>query len=138
MKSEPSSECGIFEGPISIISVKRGSIVGEIGFENVQATVAIEIGDTRSHTCLLASILVECGTCGYRNISESSVTIVVVQNAGSAVAGDVNVRPAVGVEVESRDTERVMAIGAIEVRFNCDIFECTVAAVAIKNVLRAW
>jgi len=101
MKPEPGSECGILESPVSVVSIKRGSIVREIGFENVQATVAIEIGDTGSHTCLLASILVECGTCGYRNIGESSVAIVVLQNAGSAVAGNVDIWPPVVVEIKS-------------------------------------
>ena len=61
-----------------------------------------------------------------------------IKNAGSAVAGDVDVGPAVVVEVESGNAEGVVAGGLIDVRFRGDVFEFSVSQIVIKNVFRPW
>ena len=63
--------------------------------------------------------------------------IVAIKNAGSAIAGYKNIRPSIFVEIERRHAERVVAIGAIDVRFCGDVFKSSVAAIVIENVLRA-
>src|ERR1039458_3122784 len=45
--------------------------------------------------------------------------------------------PAVFVEIQRGNAERVMPLGAIDVRLYGDVFERTVAFVVIKNILRA-
>ena len=63
--------------------------------------------------------------------------VVAVENAGSAVAGDIDVGPAVVVEIESGNAEGVMAVGSVDVGFRGDVLERAVAAVVIEDVLRA-
>ena len=58
-----------------------------------------------AHASLLASVFVEGGAGEDGYVGEGSVVIVAVENAGGAVAGDVDVGPAVVVEVEGGDAE---------------------------------
>ena len=60
--------------------------------------------------------------------------VVAIKNAGGAVAGDENVGPSIFVEVERRDAESVVAVGAIDVCFVGDIFKCAIAAIVVQNV----
>ena len=63
--------------------------------------------------------------------------VVAVKNAGRAVTGDENVGPAILVEVESGDAERVVPVGSIDMCLGGDVFKRAVAFVVIKNILRA-
>src|SRR5437588_10438882 len=62
--------------------------------------VAVVVGNGRSHARLLASVFVEGRARRDRDIGKRSVVIVAVENAGRAVAGDINIGPAVFVEIE--------------------------------------
>src|SRR5215469_351022 len=100
-------------------------------------TIPVVIADGRTHSRLLAAIFVEGGARGYRNVGERSIVIVVVKDRGRAVAGDENVGPAVFIEVERRYAKGVMAVRVIDVRFGRNIFEPSVAAIVVKDVLCA-
>ena len=60
---------------------------------------------------MCAAVFVEGGAGGDGDVGEGAVAIVVVENAGGAVAGDENVGPAVVVVVERGDAEGVVAVG---------------------------
>ncbi len=95
----------IGKGAVAVVAVQRRSIVGEIGFENVEMAVAVVVGDGRAHACLLAPVFVEGGARGDGDVGEGSIMIVAVENAGRAVAGDVNIGPAIFIEIERGDAE---------------------------------
>src|SRR5260370_41255469 len=83
-----------------MVGIEGGGVVGEIGLDNVEASVAIVVDGIGSHAGLLAASVVE-GDAGLDgNFCESSVVVVVKEQAGSGIAGDVDVGPAVVVEVE--------------------------------------
>ena len=86
---------------------------------------------------MLAAILVEGRARADGDISKCPVVIILIKNAGRAVAGDVDVGPTIIVEVERGNTERVASIRAIDVCLDRDIFEGTVAAIVIQNIFRA-
>src|SRR4029077_1365188 len=65
---------------------------------------------------------------------ERAVVIVAIENAGSAVAGDKDVGPAVFVEVERGDAEAVVAVGFVDVSGLGDVLEGAVAAIVIKEI----
>jgi hypothetical protein len=124
----------VVESSIAVVAIESGGVVGEICFEDVQLAVTVEVGDGRAHAGLSVAVFVEGGASGDGDISESAVAIIVIENAGGAVAGDENVRPAVIVVIESGDAQGVMSIGSIDVGFCADVFESAVAAVVIENV----
>ena len=99
--------------------------------------VAVVVSDGRPHSGLFAPVFVERRSCGHRNVSKSSIMIIAIQNAGSAVARDKNIRPPVFIEVERRDAERIVAVGAIDVRLCRDVFKCSIAAIVVKNIFRS-
>src|ERR1700740_2634642 len=100
-------------------------------------TIAVVVADGRSHTCLLTPVFIKSGTGCNRNVGESPVVIVSIQDRGGAVARNVDVWPAVFVEVERRNAEGIVTVGALDVRLARNIFEGSVAAIVVKNVLRS-
>src|SRR5205085_12109619 len=86
------------------------------------------------HAGLCATILVKRRTRSHAYIRKGAVAIVVVKNTGCAVAGYVDVGPAIVIEVQSRDPERVVPVSAINVGFDGDIFKTSVAAIVIQDI----
>src|SRR5271155_5510772 len=54
-----------------------------------------------------------------------------------ALSGNVNIRPAIIVEVEGGNAERVMSIGPVDVSLGRDICKRAVTAIFVQNILRA-
>ena len=79
--------------------IEVAGVVGEVGFENIEPAVAIVITDCHAHAGLLVAIFAVGASGDDRDIGESAVVIVVEQNAGLRVDRDINVRPAVVVEI---------------------------------------
>src|SRR5579872_1220112 len=99
--------------------------------------VAVVISDGRSHARLLASVFVKRSASGDSYVGKSPVVIVAIKNAGRAVAGDENVGPTVFVEIQRRNTESIMAVGAVDMGLRRDVFKRSVAAVVVKDVFCA-
>src|SRR5882724_1595696 len=99
-------------------------------------SVTVVVADRRTHACLFAAVLVKGRTGRDRYIGESPVMVVTIENARGAVAGDENVGPAIFVEVECRDAEAVVTVGAVDMRLHRNIFKCSVTAIVIENIFR--
>src|ERR1700730_13110546 len=99
--------------------------------------IAVVVGDGRAHPCLVAAVFIEGRACGYGDVGECSIVIIVVENARGTVAGNVNIGPAIFVKIEGGNAEGIMAVGAVDVRFHGYVLECAVALVVVKNILRA-
>src|SRR5208282_6531585 len=79
-------------------------------------------------------VFVEGGAGGDGYIGESAVAIVVVENAGRAVAGDENIGPAIVVVIQRGDAQGIVAVGFIDVGLCTDVLERAVTAVVIQNI----
>src|SRR6185312_16795625 len=77
------------------------------------------------------------GARNHRHVGKCSVAVVVVKNTGRAVARDIDVGPAVIVEVEGGDTEGVVSAGLINLCFRSDVLELAMAQVAVEDILGA-
>ena len=62
--------------------------------------------------------------------------VVAERMLGVRIAGDVDVGPAVVVEVERGDAEAVVPGGLIEVGLGADVGEFSFAEIVVKNILR--
>ena len=127
----------VVESAVAIVAVERGGVVGEVGFENVEAAVAVVVGGRGAHAGLGAAVFVEGCARGDGNVLEGAVAIVVIEDAWGGIAGDENVGPAVVVIVESGDAEGVMAVGLVDVRFSGDVFKGSIAAIAVEDIFCA-
>src|SRR5216683_2830090 len=93
---------------------------GKICLEQIEPAIAIVVRDGGAHAGLLAPVIIKRRARNNGDIGERAVVIVVVQDAGGAVASDENVRPAVVVIVERGNTEGIVAVGLIDARFYGD------------------
>ena len=137
VQAQASRRCGIGEGAVAVVAIQGGSVVRKICLKDVEVAVAVVIGDSRSHAGLFAAIVIESCSCCHRNVSKCPVMIVAIKNAWRAVAGDEYVGPAILVEIERGDTERVMTVGTVDVGFGGDVFEGALALVVIQDIFRA-
>src|SRR4249919_455991 len=85
MLAESRGEGYIRKNSIPIVAVEGWGVIGKVGLKNVQAAVAIVIGDSRAHSGLLATVFVECNSSHDGNICEAAVMIVVIEDARGAV-----------------------------------------------------
>src|SRR5271169_40461 len=111
--------------------------IGEVSLENIQPSVAVVIRDSCSHPRLLAPLFVERYSSHHRNIGESSIAIVVIKNAGGAVGGYVDIRPAIIVKIKCGNAERIASCGLVDVSLFGDIREGPITAILIQNVFRS-
>ena len=116
--------------------IERGCVVRKISFENVRLAIVVIVADSRTHAGLLAAIFVEGNTDFGRHVSKSPIFQIVIQNAGRAVARDIDVRPTVIVVVESGDAQAIMAVRFLNAARFADIFELSSAQIVIENVRR--
>src|SRR5262249_5879900 len=100
-------KCYVSESPVSIVVIEIAGVVGEVCFENIQPTIAVVVADRDSHPRLLVAVVAVCATGGDSNLAESAVVVVVEEHAGLGVHGDMNVGPAIVVEIVRNGRNRV-------------------------------
>ena len=94
---------GVLKGAATEVVVERGRIAGEVCLDQVEIAIEIIVGGGDAHAGLWLAIWTE-GTPGLDgDIFKSSVLFVVVKRARGGVIGNVDVGPAVVVEVGSED-----------------------------------
>jgi len=71
----------------------------EVGFENVEVPVIVEIADPEPQAALLLAILVERHSGLEAALGERAVVVIAEEQAGRCIACHVNVRAAVAVEI---------------------------------------
>src|SRR5260370_21068775 len=100
MQTKSRGKGKIRKDSFTVIAVQSRRVIGEVGLKNIQPSVAVVIRDGSSHARLLSPIFVERYSSHHRNIGESAIAIVVIQNTRCAVARYVNIQPAIVVKVE--------------------------------------
>src|SRR5439155_1951390 len=133
VQSKPRGKGLIVKRAVAVVVVKRGGVVREIGFEKVELPVAVIVRNRRAHARLFAPVVVESRSGNDGHVRECAVMIVVVENARGAVAGNINVRPAVVIIVERGYAEAVMPVGLIYFRFPGHILKRAVAEIVIQK-----
>src|SRR5690349_8936859 len=89
----------IFENAAALISIYVRVIAGKIGLQDVQLSIAVIISDGHSHTALLEAMLVERNSCLGGDLGKSAILVVPEKQAGRGIARDVDIGPAISVEV---------------------------------------
>ena len=138
----------VLESAVAIVPVHRRHLVREVGADDIQPAIAIVIAHTRAHSRESHAVFIEGAARGNGDFPKCAVVIVVVEQAGRGVAGHVDIRPAVVVEIGRGGPHPVGARGPpvlayerggrrarlSDARFLRHIFERTIAAIAIQQV----
>ena len=109
--AQPGLDAGVFKSAVAIVAVQRGHLFGEVCSRNIQPAIAIEICHSDTHSGEGDSIFIQSATGRYRDFPERPIVIVAIKQAGSAVAGNVNIGPSVVVEVGRRRSHAVRTSG---------------------------
>src|SRR5258708_36194190 len=131
MEAKDGGEGGVVKSAIAVVAIECSGVVGEIGFENIEIAVAVVVGNGGTHAGLFAAVVIEGSASGHGEIGEGSVAIVVIEDAGGAVPGNIDIRPALVGVVQRRNAESVVARGRIDVSCGGDGLESAMAAVSI-------
>src|SRR5690349_7236550 len=147
---KPRLQHGIVERSIPVVVVHIRGLVGVIGLNNVEPTIAIVVPHSHSHPALGGAVLVDGTADLASDFFEGSIALVVIEAAGNGIASHIDVRPAVVVEISCTDPKtigtnrkpilvdkgygRIRAARGGNARCDRYIFKGAVAAVTIQNV----
>src|SRR5580704_12928486 len=118
---------------VTTIEVERWGVVAEVRFDDVLIAVVGKVVCRKAHACLLGTILVVRHAGFLSDVGERSVLVVVIQNAGGGVAGNVDIRPSIMVEIRCQRGESVTSRCIENAGFLGDVDKCAIAIVVIKR-----
>src|ERR1022692_15184 len=118
----------------AIVLVQHFCVFGKVGFENIQMAVQIVVSDTDSHPRLFRSVIAQGHATLNPLLFEGSVVLIDEQEAGSRVAGDIDVGPTVLVEVRRHDGHSIAGPKLPNARLNADIGKGSISIVSVKGV----
>ena len=111
VRAQAAGERGIFEIAVAQVVIKRRSVAGKIGFDDVEVAVQIIVGRRNAHACLRLAVGAEYATGFHGNVYEFAILLVLVKRAGGGIVGDVDVGPAVVVEIGRQHAQPEGAVG---------------------------
>ena len=132
--ADAGREGDVGEGAVAVVVIEVAGVVGEICLENIEPAVAIVVGDADAHAGLLVAVFAVGDARDDSNIGERAVVIVAEQNARLRIDGDVDVGPAVVVEIVGDRGDRVARARLEDAGFFGDVGESAVAVVVIEDV----
>src|SRR2546429_8988306 len=119
---------------MAIVDIQVGAFVGQICFEDIFVTITVKIAGSHSHACLRQPICAVSRPRQQAHLLKRAVSLIDPEMSGGAVIGDVNVRPAVPVEIGANNPETGPDSPADSSRFG-DIFKRPITAV-VKQARR--
>ncbi len=121
----------------ALIVVERRRVAGEICFNQIEIAIQIIIRCRDPHAGLRLSIRAQSASCFDCDVLKFPVLLVLVERAGGGIVGDINIGPAIVVEICSQHSEAVGAAGAENSRRVGNVGERAIAVVVIQNVFAA-
>ena len=117
--------------------IERGRVAREICLHEIEVAVEIVVGGGDSHAGLRLAVGAQGATGFERDVDELAIFLVLVEGAGGGVVGNVDVGPAVVVEIGGEHAKTIGAICAENPRDPRDVGEGSVAVVVIQDVFAA-
>ena len=112
LHAEPRRPRHVVEVPLAVVVVEAVGVVGEMRLEEVEVPVEVVVADPHPHPRLLRAVLAERDAPQDALLAERSVMVVDEQQAGRGIAGDVDVRPPVFVQIGGDDGHAVALVAS--------------------------
>ena len=97
--------------------------------EDVGQPVQIVVAYGDAHASLLCAVFVQRDPAFQTDLAERAIVVVPKQQAGRGIAGDVNIGPAVVVEIRRHGSQAVRACHPADPRPLRDLLKCPVASI---------
>ena len=135
--AEPALKRGVLKVRPAKIVVQGGRVAREIRLHQIEIAIEIVIGSGNAHARLRLPVGAQCAAGFQRNVGERSVLFVLIECASRRIIGDINVRPAIVVEIRRQHAQSVSSVGLQNSRFLADVRERAIAVVVIQNIFPA-
>src|SRR3954468_10093613 len=137
VRAQACDKGSVFETRSALVAIERWRIPGEISFDDIEIAVHVIVGSGYAHSGLWLAVWTQRATRFNGNVLKLSIFLVLIQGARGGIICDVDVRPAVIIEIGGEHTQTVRAIRAENARRFGNIRERAVSVVVIKNVFAA-
>ncbi len=127
----------IFKAAVAEVEVERVCVSGEVGLDEVEQAVAVEVADRNAHARLGFAVGRESDARFDGDVFEGPVFLILVIRSSGGVVGDVDVGPAVIVKIGDRDAEAIGADGVEDAGLFRYVGEGSIAVVVVEDVLAA-
>src|SRR5215831_2531178 len=104
-----------------LVPVKRCQITREVGLCDIQTAIAIEVADRDAHACLKRTVEIVGDSRCCAAFLKSPIVHVPVEEAWRHVASDVDIGPAIVIEIGCGNSQRVSASRFQNSRFLRDV-----------------
>ncbi len=132
--ARPLSLRHIVEHRAAIVDVESIGLPRVVGQKDVLVTIVVHIGDIDTHGSLSLAFRIDRTTGQQGVVPEGAVPIVHEQQIGHAVVGDVEIGPAIEVEVGRSDTQASPRLDS-DAGLDRDILEGSIAAIAKQTIV---
>ena len=101
----------VFEELAVLVLVERRPVAGEIRLGDIQKPVAVVIRDRDAHAGLQVAVGIVGDARCVAALFKGPVVFVAIEEAGGLVAGDIDIGPAVVIEIRDDHAEAIAAAG---------------------------
>src|SRR5579864_1800205 len=101
-RSQTCGKSGVLKTCAALVVVERRRVPSEVSFNNVEIAVQIIIGGRYAHARLRLAVRAERASRFDGNVLKFSVLLILVKSAGRGIVGNINIRPAVVVQIRSQ------------------------------------
>src|SRR5205814_8578082 len=113
----------------------RRSVTREIRFQQIQISIEIVVSSRNAHARLRLAVGAQRTTGFQRDVYKFSVLLVLIKSACSGIVGDVNIRPAIIVEIGCQHSQSESSVCLENPRALGNIRESSITIVVIEDVL---
>ena len=111
VRAQSGRESGVFKIAVAEVVIERGRVACEVGLYDIEIAVHIVIRRRNAHARLRLAVRTQRATRLQSDVYELSIFLVLVKGAGRGIVGDVDVGPAVVVEISGEDSQAKGSIG---------------------------
>src|ERR1019366_7180302 len=123
----------VAESPIAQVAVEGVGVTREVGLEDVEVTVAVIIGGSRSHARMFPAILVDGEARGEADLLKRPVSLVVEVQTGRRIAGHKEVGPSIVIEVAGQDGEAIILARSLDAGLFGHVGKVAVTVVVVQS-----
>jgi len=132
LHSQPRRHGHVVEIPLPVVAVEHAGVVAEVRLEDVQIAVQVVVADRQAHPRLFHPVSVQRHSAFQPDIRKRSVVIVAQQETRRRIAGNIEVGPAIVVEIRRYRGQRIASLRLDEPRRRRHVRECFIPVVAIE------
>ena len=100
--SQTNLQARVVEAAVAVVLIESRDLVGKVRAHDIEPAIPVIVGNSDPHARHGSAVLVERASGGHSDLAERPVLVVSVEQARGGITSDVDVWPAIVVEVRGR------------------------------------